>query len=435
MMIIQHGKNIKTFIFFTVLVFITAQSVCASHNVILISIDILRADKLGCYGNPDTLTPYLDLFAKQNQQWETAVTNATWTLPSHVSMLTGVYPHQHGVEDHENRMDANQPTLAGAFHDAGYITVAHVSTNPNLDPRYGYSKGFDIYEYGRDNKNGECAVNGITPYFEWYVKHKKYHVLASFFLFLHFDDIHPNYNWLPDIYQKMFTDVHSLFWLNDYWKYNFRMYQSAVYYTDRQMGRLWQSLIKTGLYGNTIIFIVSDHGEAFNEHGHCNHGRPCYPEESRIIWLLHEPDNIPAVHTAMVQCVDIPDTLLERANLNDLDNPGIQPRPFSIKDNRGVIFMRQLCGFTYTVSVSKGTYKYSAKLHINSVKLYDGKLYNIIDDPGERTVLPVEKYGKEYQEMKALLIEILQDNPRTVKDNLVLDDEMIKRLKAMGYMK
>lgn len=165
-------------------------------GIILISLDILRADHLGTYGYHRNTSPHIDAFAKESIVFENAVVQSPWTLPSHMSIMTSLYPSSHGVVVRNNRLDDEHVTLAELLREKGYRTAAFAD-GAFMKGDYGFKQGFDIYD--GDNWIGIARI--LPKARKWLEENKA----DPFFLFIHCYDIHDPYD-PPPPYDTMFHD-------------------------------------------------------------------------------------------------------------------------------------------------------------------------------------------------------------------------------------
>jgi len=227
------------------------------RNVVLISIDTCRADRLGCYGHPGKSTPNVDAVARDGVTFLLAQTTNPITLPAHCSMMTGQIPPDHGVRDNRTyRLAASNVTLAEVMREHGYATAAFVGAFP-LDSIMGLDQGFDVYDdrytMGGAGRvaNERRAMEVSNSAIEWLREHDG----APFFLFVHYFDPHAPYS--PP---EPFASEHA----GD-------PYVGEIAYTDHAIGRVVDELKRLGLYDSSLIVITSAHGEALGEHEEATH--------------------------------------------------------------------------------------------------------------------------------------------------------------------
>jgi choline-sulfatase len=277
-------------------------------NVVLISIDTLRADHLGSYGFHSTVSPGIDALARESVQYDNVFTPVPLTLPAHTSLLTSLYPNRHGIHDNGETLPASVPTLAETFAAGGYETAAFIGSFI-LDRRFGLSRGFDEYtgnfdlhkHAGDDPGTVQFRGDRIESGAEQWLK--KPHT-RPFFLFLHF------------------YDLHGPFLLPSPWRERYRQdpYDGELAYVDSLISRFRASLQAAGLARKTILVITADHGEGLGEHGENNHGFFVYHSTTRIPLIIHFPDARGAGKRIqpVVRLIDIGPTLLAAVGLPSL---------------------------------------------------------------------------------------------------------------------
>src|SRR5712691_1475398 len=272
-------------------------------NVLLITIDTVRADHVGCYGYKFIETPYLDALAAAGVRFTNAYTPVPITLPAHSVMLTGTYPMRTGMHDFSgNRLNASQPTLATLLHARGYTTGA-VLGSAVLDSRFGLNRGFDFYydhfDFSRlDEKNIDAMMrpgNEVTDLaLRWLEGNRR----KPFLLWVHLYDAHHPYN-PPSPYLQ---------------KYRTRPYDGGIAFVDAQVGRLVASLKAKGIYDRTLIVVAGDHGEGLGEHGEKTHGFFIYDTTLHvplIFKLPADPGKQEPVVSESVNLADLLPTILD----------------------------------------------------------------------------------------------------------------------------
>ena len=280
-------------------------------NIILISIDDLRADHLGCYGYQRNTSPYIDSFAKNNILFERCYTHEPWTTTAHLSMLTSLYPITHGVDINNYPLHPAFLTLTEVLKNEGYFTMGFVN-NIFVSPVGGFTQGFDYYIFKETycpwelNRNAEYQNMFIKNYLH---KHRK----KMFFLFIHYFDVHSDtgnlpYN-APPPYDKLFSANYDgnlderlkgksaskyLAVLNKKQKklskkdikYIISLYDNGIAYMDQCIGDLFKTFQEMNVFDNSLIILTADHGEGFQEHGWMLHGNPYYYEEQMHVPLI-----------------------------------------------------------------------------------------------------------------------------------------------------
>ncbi|HEX5758149.1 MAG TPA: sulfatase-like hydrolase/transferase, partial [Thermoanaerobaculia bacterium] len=251
----------------------------AGASVLLVTLDTVRADRLGCYGG-SAATPALDRLAREGVRFAAASTPAPLTLPAHASLLSGLLPPAHGLRNNgAGAFPAGRPTLATALAARGYRTAAFVGAFV-LDRRFGLGRGFELYDDEVDRgpasapsleaeRRGDVVVDRALAW------------LAAegddrpFLLWVHLYDAHAPYAPPPP-----FRDRHA----GD-------PYAGEVAFADAQVGRLLAALDRLGLAGDTVVAVAADHGEALGEHGELTHGFFLYEPTLRVPLLLRAPGN------------------------------------------------------------------------------------------------------------------------------------------------
>jgi arylsulfatase A-like enzyme len=318
-----------------------AETDAGPPNVILLCLDTVRADHLGCYGyDARPTTPALDDLAGRSTVYLDTSAASGWTKPSVPSFMTGTYPAQHGVYQGSSSGPAGlgsdilpeaSVTIAEAFQAAGYATGGFVR-NAQLRPGQGIEQGFDTYQ-DRAGDAREIRWRGLDWLDELAARGDRQRG-RPFFLYLHYLDAHWPYP-VPDEYATRFTDAETiaLFRGDDWKKLRDRvnhgetelsaeqiaglvaLYDGSLRYIDDQFALLLRGLKERGLGDNTIICVVSDHGEEFMEHGRIGHGHGLYENLLQVPWILHVPGREARRITEPASLVDLFPTLLAAAGL------------------------------------------------------------------------------------------------------------------------
>jgi arylsulfatase A-like enzyme len=285
-------------------------------NVVLIAIDTLRADHLGCYGYPRPTSPRIDRLSAESTVFDTAISQAPWTLPAFASMFTGRLPSVHRAGEGRfptvSRLDETYPTLAEMLRDAGYATASFVS-NVWVGAEVGMARGFEEHDeaWGADH-----AADGAI---EWLGKdHEK-----PFFLFVHLMDPHQPYAPYPED-AKLFLDpsyagpLGTAFVGNPHEEWTaadrqrvIDLYDAELHGSDRLVGRVLDTLAARGLDRRTIVVFTSDHGEELFDHGWLSHGHTLYDELLHVPLMVRFPGGAPRRVERQVRTMDLMPTLLE----------------------------------------------------------------------------------------------------------------------------
>ncbi|HVT44401.1 MAG TPA: sulfatase-like hydrolase/transferase [Thermoanaerobaculia bacterium] len=270
-------------------------------DILLITIDTLRADALGFAGNKDVHTPLFDRLAGEGVVFTNAHAHNVVTLPSHANIITGLYPYQHGIRDNAGFvLGGEHRTLAEVLKERGYATGAFVGAFP-LDARFGLGRGFDVYDDRyREGKAPTQFVMAERPANEvldaarsWYET-----TAGKKFLWVHLYDPHAPYQ-PPPPFQSEYRD---------------RPYLGEVAFTDAQLGRFLEPLLSRP--DPPFVVLTSDHGESLGEHGELTHGLFAYEATLKVPLILHERGRLKrGLEHRAVRHVDIFPTILDRLGL------------------------------------------------------------------------------------------------------------------------
>jgi arylsulfatase A-like enzyme/Flp pilus assembly protein TadD len=278
-------------------------------NIILITLDTTRADRMGFLGSKRGLTPNLDMLAKQSVVFTRAYSQIPLTTPSHAVLLTGTYPQFNHLDGLIQPLRADLPYLPDLFHQRGYHTAAFVGSmvlDPATDAAPGFDRGFDVYDADFHNPQpGEDRYHSLERRAEdvanramrWLSQNSQ----GPFFLWLHFYDAHEPYD-PPEPFKAHYAS---------------EPYDGEIAYTDSVVGSVMEVLQRHGLYQNTVIAIAADHGEAFGEHGEKFHGMFLYDETIHVPMVLKLPGQKFAGKRveARVALADLAPSVLEAANV------------------------------------------------------------------------------------------------------------------------
>ena len=417
------------------------------RNVVLISIDTCRADRLSCYGYPRPSTPNIDAVARDAVLFKQAMTPVPMTLPSHSSTFTGTYPPVHGVRTNDGyRLADSNVTLAKVLRNAGYETAAFIGGFP-LDARFGLDQGFQTYDgrfgaegRGHDRRTAEEVTRlGLA----WLDAHDKQPGKKPFFLFLHYYDAHAPYR-PPPPFDRTFADD---------------PYAGGIAYIDSWIGRVVGRLRELGQYDNTLLIIVGDHGESLGEHGERTHAYFVYQSTLRVPLVIRAP-GLAAGHEVQetVNLVDIMPTALsllglvqpqrvEGADLREcLEGAGRASSPSRVPRAGSPCYgcyFESLQPAKYSCcplqGVVDGRWKY--------IRAPRPELYDLASDPGERENVAqkeAETAGRLRDRLEAMLEEMKtaadHDHEYMVPDmvpagnSALVDPAATKRLESLGYV-
>ena len=394
-----------------------------SLNVLLVTLDTTRADRLGCYGYPDGKTPNLDFLAANGVQFLNAYCQVPLTCPSHCSILTGTYPLYHQVRNNGSYyLAAEMQTLAEVFKSAGFKTSAFVSSF-TVDSRFGLDQGFDVYDdllspdLTFKALNSERRADAVYASFSRWLDENKD---GPFFSWVHFFDPHIPYD-PPSHYREEFAD---------------NPYDGEIAFMDFYIGKIVERLREHGLSEKTLIILAGDHGEAFGEKQEKGHGVFIYESTMKIPLIFYAPNNIPAGERieARARLIDVMPTVLD---LVDISLPeeiqGISLLPFiegkKKQDLTSYIesyYPRENYGWSELVGLIDGDWKY--------IKAPEQELYNLKLDPREETNR-IQDEEKVAQEKKEKLENIIADSvsPIVAKKKTLTEEER-ERLRSLGYI-
>lgn len=273
-------------------------------NVILISIDTLRPDHLSSYGYPKLTSPFIDSLAGEGILFKNAISQAPWTLPSHGSIFTSLYPSSHGLgmdlalkyKDHVELLPSNVKTLAEVLKDNGYFT-ASFNGGGNVSADFGFSQGF--YSY---NERWRYINESYDELSKWISENRKF----KFHLFFHVWDVH-DYTRTRNKYYNVNIPQ------EDHKEYISAQYDSSIKYMDKFIGMLIYKLKELNLRENTLIVLTSDHGEEFYEHDYNGHALYLYDTLIKVPLIFHLPGIIPSNKSInrQVMLIDVYPTILD----------------------------------------------------------------------------------------------------------------------------
>lgn len=423
----------------------------ADGNVILISLDCVRADHIGAYGYEEAKTPRIDAFAREGVRFETAVTAAPSTLPSHTSIFTGLTPLVHGANKWRPRR-AGVPYLPDVLARMGF-EVNGVVAGPYLSQTFGFEQGFHSYKFLFDARAGD-VIDSVLEVLSRASGRRQ-------FLFVHLFDAHAPYlaprEFLPrtgaarvDISSLMKRTANGRVPTEEDRRGLMALYDAEIAYVDGQVGRLLDELQSRGLYDSSLIIITADHGEAFYEHGHWQHSRSLYEELIHVPLVVKWPGESEASTVeGPVSLIDIFPTILDEAGASgELRSMGVDLRQTASGAHpaeRKVISEFEWLLEEETVmkiSLRGDVLKYIATLEsapsdemaLRHVK--SEELYSLAEDPGERHNL-VEKRTDSRDAFRELLSNYLKTvfaARRAGEDRIELDETTRKRLESLGYV-
>ncbi len=429
-------------------------------NLILITIDTLRVDYLGVYGYPDFISPNIDSIAQNAILFEKAYATAPFTGPSHASLLTSQHPSTHGIifNGHmaPGKIAKSSVTLSEHLKRIGFATAGVVSAAP-LSKKYGFDRGFEYFKHIRPHRRrGEKEKGGagykVTRAAGKWIKKaaKKWHDSRGekrFFLWIHYFDPHLPYVCDENVYQKLKIAKLSPVTQKNIGKTDknhiYQSYRAEVFETDQQIGILLKFLKDYGVAFNTIVAVAADHGEYLGEKGLFDH-LLLYEQVLHVPMFIHVPGLGPCRRKKnVVSTIDLAPTLLGLLSLpqiptaqgknlleTDVYNAAVfaEWRHYDILKNKKNANPNQ-----FLISVQVGDTKLIRSI-INPKK---NLLFNLAVDPNEENNLTF-KNRTLYKRLNDILnLHIEKDLPNGVlgSSDIKFDDESIKMLKSLGYIK
>jgi arylsulfatase A-like enzyme len=429
------------------------------QGIILISLDTLRADHLGIYGYHRNTSPYIDAFAKESILFESAVVQSPWTLPSHMSIMTSLYPSSHGVLVRNNRLADEHVTLAELLREGGYQTAAFAD-GAFMKGNYGFKQGFDIYDGDK-----WIGIARILPKAKKWLEENR---SDPFFLFIHCYDIHDPYA-PPPPYDTIFHDftytgnfipttknMQAAAWrglevTDEDLRHIKALYDGGIRYTDEKIGEFLSYLQEAGLKDNSLIIITSDHGEEFKEHGSFLHWKLYFRPNLHVPLIMHIPNYAKKEIkiNGLVQSIDILPTILDIAHLPPhLKAQGRSLLPL-IKGNSN-IFRRSLWRIFYPFRDNeKVAFAEHQKTRgkrrqyfsmitdyyqiINNLLPASTQLFNIKNDPLAQKNI-VKGHDDLVQKLLSQLNEVYSVIPHYEAPTFILDEQTRDQLQALGYI-
>ncbi len=443
-----------------------SESAKTRPNVLLITVDTLRADRLGCYGSTSASTPAIDRLAREGTLFVNAAAPMPSTRPSHASILTSLYPRDHGVLSNAETLAEEITTLPELFAAAGYLTAAFTGVKL-LARGSGMEKGFATFEAP---EKGEHRIAGeVVAQAQRWLRSERGG--RPFFLWLHVYDPHmpyapptPSVTAPPELpadaagfsrpplrplLERTGGDLpRSLL------EYALAMYGAEVEYVDRQLAGLLATLREQDAMENTVLVFTADHGECFENGFYFEHGECLFEGAIRIPLLLRYPPAVTAGKRmeGQVELLDIAPTLLELAGLPAapgfagrsllapgdptarvafLQRPVYSPRAIERRQRRE--YLRSIAGEPLEASRNGRM----AGLRTPSWKYITGDgsewLYDLRTDPGERINLAGERPGLA-RKLRQHLELWMEEHPIPLRAPSDPDAELEKTLKALGYL-
>jgi arylsulfatase A-like enzyme len=424
-------------------------------NVVLISLDTVRADHLPVYGYERDTAPALTALAAKGAVFENSYSQASNTVATHGSLFTGRYPFQHRMYGHGQDLKKEEHTLAEYLGSRGYRTFA-ITSSVRFEPTSGYPQGFETYEtlYQLEKNERSARVTDLA------LEYAAADAPKPFFAFLHYFDAHAPYaapepyrtSWHPGLpaprpedtveflrrYRAPTTDVDP-----KVIEYLRALYDGALRYQDESVGRLFEGLERASGGRPTLWIVTADHGEEFKEHGYLTHSFHLHEELVRVPLVMVLPGVIEAGRRirAPVQTVDLFLTIAELLGLPVSEElPG---RSFAARLKRGEELAQPDDAEAREVVILEAAGKWGviATLGTGRFKLVTGRengLYRLDVDPGA-DVDVTRKYPEEMQQLFAISKGVgmqqarSQLTPPPPRREAPDEAEVLERLRAIGY--
>jgi choline-sulfatase len=380
-----------------------------ARHLILITIDTLRADRVGAYGYARARTPRIDALASRGARFEQAYATAPITLTSHASLMTGRYPPGHGARHNGVTLDPGVPTLAAALTSAGFSTGAFVGAFP-LDHRFGLNKGFGTYgdrmprtvdgRPANERPGRDVTAEAVV----WLAAHRN----ERRFLWVHFFEPHAPYG-----------NPRSGRSIAD-------RYDDDVAEADVQVGKIVDVLGADA--SSSLIVVASDHGEAFGEHGEVSHSLFVYDTTLRVPLIIAGPSISRRTISGPVSLIDVVPTVLKLLDVKGLDADGIDLTPAM---NGATVPDRSLYAESFAPLLDFG-WAPLRSIRSQGVKYIDApkpELYDVARDPGE-----TQDVSSSDDARVATLREQVQRYTPAAPNSGNADPQALARLQALGYV-
>lgn len=403
-----------------------AASSVTAPSVILISIDTLRADHLGCYGYRAIRTPQIDALVQGGTLFSQVNAQVPLTLPSHVSLLTSTYPFANGIEDNGEQLGPNAVTLATVLKSRGYRTAAFVGGFV-LDRRFGLSQGFDVYDSpfdvsstrvrdpGEIKRLGGEVVRAAT---EWIGKNSS----GPFFVFLHLYDLHTPYKLPPSFLARFGRSG----------------YDAELAYVDEVLGGFLRFLDQQGLREKTLLVFTSDHGEGLGEHAEGTHGYFIYQSTLWVPLIIRWPSRagpFPAQFIHPTSLLNVAPTILQFLKISP-------PSQFQGRSLLGLLQGKSTREPEQVYSESLYGRRHFAVAALHSLRLDRYKyidapkpeLYDLLQDPRETRNLFATQKGLALSLREKLFSVRSRFGTANARALPVLSPEVLARLSSLGYV-
>jgi len=428
-------------------------------NVVLITIDTLRADHCSVYGYSNETTPVLQRLASEGARFETAYAPTSETAPSHATIFTGLYPISHGLIKNGLSLPPEHETLAERFLASGYQTAGFVSSFV-LKGKFGWNRGFSVYRdefdasaattnfdswEGHDvdeafDQRGDVTTRSVTRSL-WERDRER-----PFFVFVHYFDPHSPYEPPPGYEQKFELpkagEAGSVRARTD-WRRMVRSYDGEIAFVDNEIGRLLEVLDREGLREDTLVVVTADHGEGLMDHRFMLHGIDVYQESVLVPLVLRWPGTIAAgqLYSSPVELVDLKATILDLAGIGPKSvDQGNSLAPVlrgegSLDSKRPVFLYRRPFADTYADGVHVNGDQHAIRVGkwklIIGEKEHRRELYDLERDPAESNNVASHNAAVA-KDLEARLAQFEQTHATATPVPDVAQPDR-KALEALGY--
>ena len=433
-------------------------------DIILVSIDSLRADHLGSYGYPRETSPFIDQLAADGVRFDNAVSTTSWTLPAHAALFSGLYDSTHGLTSDDQRLAQGVLTIAEVLRESGYHTAGFFG-GPFLHPTFGLDQGFDVYRNCMSTTSGPLSGQDVRQGLELdrvpshadvtsprtleeVTRWAESGAQRPFFLFLHLWDVH--YDYIPP---REYVDLFDPDYDGDLTGEGFStnpaisprmpsrdlehliaLYDGEIRFTDDHLRLIFEVLGNRGLLDNALTVITADHGEEFFEHGGKGHRRTLFEEMIRVPLIVHWPGRVRSdtVIENQVRLIDIMPTLAAAAGLEP--GPAIQGRDLApFLQGSSLPPARSLSELFVDGNSLRALRSENRKL-LQRDETVPGWLYDLDADPGEMRPVVTEEVAGPVQAEVAKALELRARLGLDGSDPVELEDDLRERLEALGYL-
>jgi arylsulfatase A-like enzyme len=436
-------------------------------NILLVSIDSLRPDHLHSYGYDRETSPTIDRLAREGALFRTAVSPTSWTLPAHLSLLTGLTPRQHGVVSDDQRLRDDALLLSEVLWRNGYTTVGLVSA-PYLDAAYGFNQGFDLYDdYSiakrsfADSHRGATSPALVRLFGNWFDAWNAGGRQRPFFAFVHMWDVHFDYSPPPPFDTRFDPDYTGAVTSEDFetnpairpgmpvrdLAHIVALYDGEIRYTDQYLGLILARLHIAGVLDDTIVVVTADHGDEFFEHGRKGHKQALYDESVRVPLIIRFPPRVAAgrIVDEQVRLIDIPTTIIGLAGLPPQPGFGaaVPDESYAAQDltpwiaaDRAVALpvlpaLGHLIGDAPVPVASIRTAREKLIVELGGGRREE--LYDLVRDPGEQADLIDRTPATANRLRRVLMASGEAERGDRLAEAAPLSAEHIERLRQLGY--